>query len=86
MTNFKNVFCRIRKFFQLLCSETHYYLERCDKCHWRKAVWYYAPGHSIRCDECVPRGCSCNQEEDGTEQLDEKGRKVPCCEWMGLGD
>lgn len=45
------------------------------------------------CDDCVPRGCSCNEEPlDGNyestdpnnwvEVLDKDGRKFPCCEWF----
>ena len=43
------------------------------------AVWYYMPNDNkwVACDDCVPRGCSCNYEED----VDEQGRKLPCCEW-----
>ena len=50
------------------------------KCECGKlAVWYYMPNDNewVACDDCVPRGCSCNNEED----VDEKGRKLPCCEW-----
>lgn len=50
------------------------------------ADWYYAPGDGDYCDACVPRGCSCNEDEDGNEQLDEGGRRLPCCEYMEYGD
>jgi len=49
------------------------------------------PRDDDACDECVPRGCSCNEEpkngdwenpDEMVEQLDELGRKFPCCEWM----
>lgn len=100
---------------------------RCSCCG-NKAVWMYAPGSSGRifyCDDCVPRGCSCNvdcideeyhrgdlknngdrkflywdkgcgiddlNEETAFteydkekvyyfEELDEKGRRAPCCEF-----
>jgi hypothetical protein len=62
------------------------------------AVWLYAPDSEyFACDDCVPRGCSCNAElkdgvdyespeaalpENWTEPVDEKGRKYPCCEWF----
>lgn len=58
------------------------------------ATWLYMPGDDDWgcCDNCVPRGCSCNEEPiDGNwdninennwiEKLDDKGRKFPCCEW-----
>ena len=52
----------------------------CTNCG-KKAVWSYMPGKENFCDACVPRGCTCNQEDDGTEPLDKKGRKHPCCEF-----
>ena len=61
------------------------------------AVWLYAPDSQyFACDDCVPRGCSCNREpkfefdhespeaanpDNYYEPTDEKGRKYPCCEW-----
>jgi hypothetical protein len=27
----------------------------------KPAVWFYMPGSSLYCDDCVPRGCSCNE-------------------------
>ena len=40
---------------------------RCHKCFWKKAVWFYGPANEALsgydlCDECVPRGCTCNHE------------------------
>ena len=55
---------------------------KCDKCE-SQVDWIYLAGDSQYCDTCVPRGCECNQDEDGTEYLDDKGRKLPCCEfWL----
>ena len=73
----------------------HDLFNRCHSCHWRRAVWSYMPGRHNACEECVPRGCSCTmrpkdddfENEDPANweyQLDEKGRKVPCCEWWNL--
>jgi hypothetical protein len=50
-------------------------------------VWEYMPedGEHYCCEECVPRGCSCQTENpDGTGDLmkDELGRLLPCCEYM----
>jgi hypothetical protein len=86
----------------------HNFFNRCHVCHWRRSVWFYMPGMDNACEECVPRGCSCNREikpefeEEYTEDMangirnpkwdisdkelfydvtDEKGRKMPCCEW-----
>ena len=72
-------------------------LNLCGFCLRRKAVWSYAPGLEYACDECVPRGCSCNMEpkdddynndapDNWVERVDAKGRKYPCCEWMWLFD
>lgn len=34
------------------------------------------------CDDCVPRGCSCNiNHETGIEDMDPEGRLLPCCEY-----
>jgi len=68
------------------------------KCNCGKiAVWVYMPGKGIWacCDDCVPRGCSCNSiiikpdnELTGTiefsdeQERDNKGRLLPCCEWI----
>ena len=56
-------------------------------------------GWEDACDQCVPRGCSCNDElKDGIDlhspeaqdpksyyqELDEQGRKYPCCEWSNI--
>lgn len=59
-------------------------------CHCaRKATWYYCPWHTgddershYFCDECVPRGCSCQVDSDTCEaRLDNKGRELPCVEF-----
>ena len=67
------------------------------------ATWLYMPSYSgpqhndFYCDECVPRGCSCNLEcKDGNcdnqatdnwyQPIDEQGRKYPCCEYFYIGE
>ena len=62
------------------------------------AVWLYMPsnemnpGDDMCCDDCVPRGCSCNSypvddnwENDNPDnweqETDNQGRLLPCCEW-----
>jgi hypothetical protein len=65
----------------------------CKKCG-KMAVWHYVPsGKSNYCDDCVPRGCSCNwsyginpltNEVNSTlsiEHKDDDGRSLPCCEY-----
>jgi hypothetical protein len=67
-----------------------------------KEGWYYMPstGDNVDyfyCDDCVPRGCSCNQDlkegidyeseeakkpENWIDMVDDKGRKLPCCEYF----
>jgi hypothetical protein len=66
-----------------------------------KKGWYYMPSTKdncdhFYCDDCVPRGCSCNWDlnegidygsEAATDSknyheiLDEKHRPLPCCEY-----
>lgn len=62
---------------------------KCMKCD-ALAVWELAPADSYGeyCDDCVPRGCSCNREFnpktnhwDGPQRRDERGRLLPCCEY-----
>jgi len=64
--------------------------------------WYYMPETQEKvdffyCDDCVPRGCSCNSElKDGIDYFSEEakdsknyyqktdidGREYPCCEYF----
>jgi hypothetical protein len=55
-----------------------------------KATWYYVPASEMflddkfYCAEHVPRGCSCNLNSNGTEDLDDDGttlRQLPCIEY-----
>lgn len=50
----------------------------------KKAVWSYLCGIENYCDNCVPRGCTCNHDENGKEELDEQGRKQPCIEYSEI--
>ena len=76
-------------------------MNKCD-CG-KKAVWLYMPSYTgpqhndYYCDDCVPRGCSCNAElkdnciDDGNsdnyyQPLDDKGREYPCCEFFYIKD
>jgi hypothetical protein len=54
----------------------------CYVCY-KPSGWIYMPvtdklelGRKAACDEHVPRGYSCMEDE-----LDELGRLLPCCEW-----
>jgi len=75
---------------------------KCIECGKRpEKGWMYVPGSDdhFYCDDCVPRGCSCNDElKDGIDfdskeaedpinyyrPVDEKGRQSPCCEFFWL--
>jgi len=75
-----------------------------DKCDCgKRAVWLYMPdtdekgGNDYYCDDCVPRGCSCNLEpkdnnyenqspDNWYQPLDDKGREFPCCEFFYIGE
>jgi hypothetical protein len=52
----------------------------------KRATWSYMPGDENFCNNHVPRGCSCNRNEDGSEDLDELGRKQPCCEYNQINE
>ena len=72
-----------------------------EKCECGKmAQWMYMPSDDgndpYYCDNCVPRGCSCQEEfvneddylkeiltgdEPMVSRIDEKGRLLPCCEF-----
>lgn len=59
----------------------------------KTATWLYMPSSKIWvcCDNCVPRGCSCNTKIDDSgeepifldeQEIDDQGRLLPCCEWF----
>ena len=56
--------------------------EICSKCNKKMAVWYYMPGYDgeskpYYCDECVPRGCSCNHQSIRDEDYSPPGGIKP---------
>ena len=57
---------------------------KCSICN-HKANWIRMSAREgeelFWCDDCVPRGCSCQEDEDGKQPLDEQGRQYPCCEY-----
>lgn len=59
-------------------------LKTCDSCE-KVAQWDYAPsdGSGAWCDDCVPRGCSCNRVDENSEEQvrDDLGRLNPCVEY-----
>jgi len=84
----------------VLCYKNMNNKELCD-CG-KVATWDYMPGYSggansYSCDDCVPRGCSCNHRylelpdkedypfkwiDDKTwVSVDEQGREYPCVEY-----
>ncbi len=62
-----------------------YSLEKCSTCD-HHAQWQYMSSSYSKndrwCDNCVPRGCSCNaiDEYGEVQATDELGRELPCCE------
>ena len=53
---------------------------RCRKCEKKLATWIYMPDDGqediqLCCDECVPKGCSCNAPDE---------QYLPCCEWWPI--
>lgn len=57
----------------------------CDGCK-ELATWFYMPGTSKYCDNCVPRGCYCNEDIDGCQPVDELNRQYPCCEYFNIDE
>lgn len=46
-------------------------MTKCFNCD-KEATWFYAPGkeEDVACDDCVPRGCSCNLElKSGVKEI-----------------
>lgn len=66
---------------------------KCQTCG-ALAVWELAPADSFGeyCDDCVPRGCSCNvidyddPRPDAPQHTDEQDRLLPCCEFWRWPD
>lgn len=60
----------------------------CHNCP-KPAVWEYGPSTERKdiyfCDDCVPRGCSCNVKDyndpNSPQETDEFGRFLPCVEY-----
>ena len=53
---------------------------KCCKCN-KIALWFYAPSSkgedAFYCDDCVPRGCSCNQYAlSEFDENEEQGNKI----------
>jgi len=50
-------------------------------CEKKMATWFYMPGSEggdlFACDDCVPRGCSCNEPDE---------QDIPCCEWDRINE
>lgn len=59
--------------------------EVCSDCG-APATWIYMPAdnEAAYCDEHVPRGCSCWDDENGVEELAPDGRRQPCIEFEEL--
>lgn len=52
----------------------------------RRAVWRYLPcdrdeAERHACEVCVPRGCSCQLDDDGKPLRDARGLLLPCGEF-----
>ena len=68
--------------------------EKCSYCGSFKIKWKNSVVFDYACDECVPRGCSCNlykqtdkldfDLDDYSYNLDENGEEIPCEDWYRL--
>lgn len=59
---------------------------RCSKCN-KIAVWLYMPssnGRHFFCDDCVPRGCTCNV--DNISEFGEPSSKQKVIWWTKIGE
>lgn len=54
-----------------------------EKCN-NISTWGYMPSDYNYCDDCVPRGCSCNEDESGNQILGNDGKLLPCCEYTEI--
>lgn len=59
-------------------------LEKCKSCN-KIAVWFYMPGDSNYCDDCVPRGCSCNNHST-SEFIPSKEEGLEGEDWIFLNE
>lgn len=67
---------------------------KCSYCGVIDAKWKHDIVSDYACDDCVPRGCSCNLYEKTKRKTfsienyeykkDKKGREIPCEEWIKL--
>lgn len=68
--------------------------DKCGYCGVVDAKWKNIVILEYSCDECVPRGCSCNiykktnrssfSVEDYEYKKDRKGRDLPCEDWIKI--
>lgn len=56
---------------------------KCSNCP-APATWSYMPGDTNYCDNCVPRGCSCNHEYIPAENLGYPGENPPEKNWKWI--
>ena len=68
--------------------------EKCSYCGSTEIIWKNSVVFDYACDECVPRGCSCNlykktdrldfSLDDYSYELDENGNEIPCEDWYRI--
>ena len=68
--------------------------DKCSYCGSTDVLWKNSIVFDVVCDECVPRGCSCNlykkknrntfNIEDYEYQLDKDGNEIPCEDWYRI--
>ena len=69
-------------------------LEKCD-CG-KISTWFYMPWNSNKCDDCVPRGCDCNEyhvsefgiptNDDGIENISWRWTNEEKTIWIPIDD
>ena len=68
--------------------------QKCSYCGCLDIKWKNSVVFDYACDDCVPRGCSCNlykktnrldfNIEDYCYELDENEKEIPCEDWYKL--
>ena len=68
--------------------------DKCSYCGSNEVIWKNSVVFDYACDECVPRGCSCNlykktdrldfNLDDYSYLLDDDGREFPCEDWYRI--
>ena len=87
----ENVISSLYKSNPKECRKTFKIRPFCGLCEVNKAVWENSIIEEYRCNECVPRGCSCRLRkirknnffliDNYTYTIGDDGEELPCEDW-----